>query len=120
LTSSIPPVYEGLVGNDLTQLTIRKVYSAAKKNDSVATGILREKAELLGISLAGLANAINPELIILGGGVAEGGTIFVDTVKETIRKKALRVVAESLDVVPAKLGNAAGFIGAAILGRHTG
>jgi len=115
LGGNITPVYEGLIGNDLNQLTVRKMYAAVRKGDRAAAEVLREKAEILGVSLAGLANVVNPELIILGGGVAEGGAVFVDTVRETVCKQALPVVAESLDVVPARMGNSAGFIGAAFL-----
>jgi predicted NBD/HSP70 family sugar kinase len=59
---------------------------------------------------------INPEIVILGGGVAEGGRAFVDIVKETIVELALPAATTSLAVAAAKLGNAAGFIGAAFLG----
>jgi len=116
LTAQMTPQFEAVIGNDLGQLTIRRMFAAMKKGDKTAPLVVREKAELLGVTLAGLANVINPELIILGGGVAEGGTIFVDIVKETLLARALPVVAESLEVAPALLGNSAGFIGAAVLG----
>ncbi len=115
LAVEMTPQFEAIIGNDLSQLTIRRMFAAMKKGDRVAPEVVREKAEILGIALAGLANVVNPELIILGGGVAEGGTIFVDIVKETVLGRALPVVAESLAVAPALLGNSAGFIGAAIL-----
>lgn len=118
LVDNITPIYEGLIGNDLNQLTVRKMYTAIKKGDQMAAEILREKAGILGAALAGLANVINPELIIIGGGVVEGGAVFVDTVRETVLGLALPVVAGSLKVVPAKLGNSAGFIGAAMLGMN--
>jgi glucokinase len=117
LAAEMTPQFEAVIGNDLSQLTIRRMFAAMKKGDRVAPEIVREKAEILGGALAGLANVMNPELIILGGGVAEGGTIFVDIVRETVLLRALPVVAESLAVAPARLGNSAGFIGAAVLGR---
>ncbi len=116
LSAEMTPQFEAVIGHDLSQLTIRRMFAAMKKGDRVAPEVVREKAKILGIALAGLANVINPELIILGGGVAEGGTIFVDIVKETVLERALPVVSESLAVAPALLGNSAGFIGAAILG----
>lgn len=118
LKSEMTPQFEAIIGNDMSQLTIRRMFAAMKKGDRVAPAVVREKAEILGAALAGLANVMNPELIILGGGVAEGGTIFVDIVKETVLGQALPVVAESLAVTPALLGNSAGFIGAAVLGCH--
>lgn len=116
LASGLTPAFQSLVGNDLGQLTIRKVFLAVKKGDAVALEVLGDKARMLGRSLASLANVLNPELVILGGGVAEGGSVFVDIVRETVLSHALPVVAESLEVVPAMLGNAAGLIGAAFLG----
>jgi glucokinase len=116
LSVEMTPQFEAVIGNDLSQLTIRRMFAAMKKGDRVAPVVVREKAEILGIVLAGLANVINPELIILGGGVAEGGTIFVDIVRDTVVARALPVVSESLAVASALLGNSAGFIGAAILG----
>ena len=69
------------------------------------------------LALAGLVNVLNPERVILGGGVAEGDTRFVDIVRETILGSALPVATDRLEVVAAQLGNAAGFIGAAMLGK---
>ncbi len=116
LAAEMTPQFEAVIGNDLSQLTIRRMFTAMKKGDRAAPAVVREKAEILGVALAGLANIVNPDLIILGGGVAEGGTIFVDIVRETVFGRALPVVSDSLVVAPALLGNSAGFIGAAILG----
>jgi glucokinase len=116
LADEMTPQIQAVIGDDLSQLTIRRMFAAMKKGDRVAPVVVREKAEILGTALAGLANVINPELIVLGGGVAEGGTAFVDIVRKTVRERALPVVAEALAVSPAQLGNSAGFIGAAILG----
>ncbi len=118
LEDNIPPLYESLIGTDPERLTIRKLFTAIRRNDTIGPEVLEETGEMLGRALAGLVDVVNPEMVILGGGVVEGGSLFVDIVNRSLRENALEIATESLRVVPARLGNAAGFIGAAMLGRH--
>lgn len=117
LAGSITPAFEALIGENLDGLTIRRVFTAMKRGDQVATDVINRAAETLGIALAGLVNVINPQRVILGGGIAEGESRFVDKVKDTVLAEALPSAVEGLTIVAAQLGNAAGFIGAAILGE---
>lgn len=110
------PVFDSLVGDDMEQLTIKKMFQAARKGDRAAIEVVQTTARILGTALAGLVNVLNPEMVILGGGIAEGGREFVDIVRDTIMARALAAAIDGLEVVPARLGNAAGFIGAAFLG----
>lgn len=116
LTGDNTPVFDSLVGDDMEQLTIKKLFQAARRGDRAAMEVIQTTARILGTALAGLVNVLNPEIVILGGGIAEGGREFVDTVRDTIKNRALAAAIEGLEVVPARLGNAAGFIGAAFLG----
>jgi len=115
LEKNMTPAFHSLIGRDWNKLTMRRVFAAIKRGDRLAPKIIMQKARNLGTALAGLVNVINPELIILGGGVAEGGSLFIDGVKEELFSSALPVASESLSIVPARLGNRAGFIGAAFL-----
>lgn len=116
LEGNITPAFKALIGDDLSRLTIRRIFTAIKRGDKIAPEVVKSTAQILGVALTGLVNALNPEVIILGGGVAEGGSIFVDNVRESVMEKALPCATEKLAVLTAELGNAAGFIGAAILG----
>jgi glucokinase len=118
LSGNITPVFKALIGDDLDKLTIKKMYRAIKKGDRIAPETLQLTGQILGTALAGLVNVLNPEVVILGGGVAEGDSEFVDIVKRSIFDEALACATETLAVVPAGLGNAAGFIGAAFLGEE--
>ncbi len=118
LSGNITPAFKALIGDDLEKLTIKKMYRAIKKGDRVAPEIVQLSGQVLGTALAGLVNVLNPEVVILGGGVAEGGSEFVDIVKRSIFEEALACATETLAVVPAGLGNSAGFIGAALLGEE--
>jgi glucokinase len=60
-------------------------------------------------------NLLNPDIIVIGGGVANAGRILFDTIRKTIAQRAMPVQNKGLRVVKAKLGNDAGLIGAAIL-----
>ncbi len=70
--------------------------------------------EYIGIGLTSVVNLLNPEKIIIGGGVAEAGDILFDPIKETIAKRAMTIHRE-FEIVPAQLGNTAGVIGASLL-----
>ncbi|MEZ5359054.1 MAG: ROK family protein [Candidatus Zixiibacteriota bacterium] len=118
LEEEMTPTFQNLLGDSIDSLTIRKIFTAIKRGDAIARDVITESGRLLGATLAGLINVINPQLIILGGGVAEGGADFVETVKETIREQALSTVSQNLEIVRATLGNDAGFIGAAFLGSN--
>jgi predicted NBD/HSP70 family sugar kinase len=89
---------------------------AAKSGDSVATGILDETIELLGLGLSNLVNLFNPERIVLGGWVglslAEYG---IDRIAEATKSRSLPHLASEFDFVPASLGRDSTALGAALL-----
>jgi glucokinase len=69
----------------------------------------------LGIALADLVNILNPEMIVIGGGVAGAWDLFIGKTREEIDKRSFREPAERVKLVPAKLGDDAGILGAARL-----
>ncbi len=91
------------------------VKMAAKKGDHFSKSMWRDTGNHLGTALAGLVNILNPERIILGGGIAEKADILFNSVRDTIRKKSFPVASRSVKVVPAFFGEEAGIIGAASL-----
>lgn len=91
------------------------VAEAAKAGDPVARRIFTRMGEYIGIGMASVVNLLNPERIIVGGGVADAGDILLTPLKETIKKRAMKIAGETVEVVPAQLGNTAGVIGASLL-----
>ncbi|HWR82168.1 MAG TPA: ROK family protein [Candidatus Deferrimicrobium sp.] len=111
------PIIEEILDGHANGLTIRKVFAAARKGDTIAVDVLRETALYLGIGLAGIVNLLNPEVVVIGGGVADGGAGFLEAVSAEIKKYAFGSATQNLSVVKAALGNDAGFIGAGLLGE---
>lgn len=103
------------VGEKGLKLTPELVARAAKKGDQLSQKMWSDTAEHLGTALAGLVNILNPEKIILGGGIAQSGDLLFKPVGRAIQKKAFPIAARSVKVVPAQLGVDAGWIGAAAM-----
>jgi glucokinase len=98
-----------------TEITPYIVAEAAKQGDPVAKRIFTIIGEYIGVGLASAVNLLNPEKIIIGGGVADAGEILLGPLRETLLKRAMPISGAAVEIVPAKLGNTAGVIGASLL-----
>ena len=99
-------------GKELSPLLVAQ---AAAAGDIFSKKIWEETGEHLGTLLAGLANVLNPERIILGGGIAQNKGLLFKPAIRTLKKKAFPIAGRSVKVMPAALGVDAGLIGAAAL-----
>ena len=115
LKGRAPSILRSWIKKKGVKLTPHLVARAARKGDTFSKKIWQETGAHLGTALAGLCNILNPEKIILGGGIAQNGSLIFDPVIAAIKKKAFPSAARSVKVLPAKLGVDAGFIGAACL-----
>lgn len=104
-----------LVHGDLLNISGEIVFEAAKKNDSLAKEILNQTGIYLGIGITNLIHTINPDRIIIGGGVAKAGHFILDSLKETIHQRALTDQAKKTDILLSELGDQATLIGASTL-----
>ena len=104
--------YRELASNEMTPYIVAE---AAKQGDVVAKRIFTTMGEYIGLGLTSVVNLLNPEKIIIGGGVADAGEILLGPIKETILKRAMPISGAAVEIVPAKLGNTAGVIGASLL-----
>lgn len=91
------------------------VAQAALQGDAVSIQIFKQMGKIIGTGLASVVNLLNPEKIIIGGGVADAGSILLDPIKATIADRAMPIQASAVQVVPAQLANTAGVIGASLL-----
>ncbi len=104
--------YRELANPDITPYVVSV---AAQQGDAVAKRIFTIVGEYIGVGLASVVNLLNPEKIIIGGGVAAAGDILMNPIKETLVKRAMPISGAAVEVVPAQLGNTAGVIGASLL-----
>lgn len=93
-------------------LTAWRVGEAALQGDELAIDIVREAAQWLGVGLANAAHLLDPERIVIGGGVADLGEIFFGPVRASYRAHFLGETTGT-SIVPAELGYDAGVVGAA-------
>ena len=99
-------------GGEITPYMVAK---AAEAGDPVAKRIFEIVGEYIGIGLTSVINLLNPEKVIIGGGVAEAGDLLFNPIRKTIKERAMVVAGEAVEIVPAQLGNTAGVIGASLL-----
>lgn len=96
-------------------ITAKDVIDCAKVNDLYATEILNRVSFYLGMTLANVANVLNPEKIVIGGGVSKAGSILLENVRRFFEEYSFIRVKKSTQLSIATLGNDAGVIGAAWL-----
>lgn len=99
-------------------ISLEEVSKLAKKQNKQAASIWLNVGRHLGITLVGVVNLLNPDCIVIGGGVANAGKILFDNVKNIISEQAMSVQAKKVKILKATLGKNAGLIGAAILVRE--
>ena len=91
------------------------VAQAALQGDPVSIQIFKQMGKIIGTGLASVVNLLNPEKIIIGGGVADAGEILLEPIRQTILDRAMPIQGNTVKVVPAQLANSAGVIGASLL-----
>lgn len=102
-----------LVNGNLDEITPLVVANAAFEGDKLAGQIIAETAMFLGAGIANLVNALNPDMIVLSGGVAEIGDLLINQIREEVSKRAFDIPAKRVKILMAELGNKAGAVGAA-------
>ncbi|MGB6127280.1 MAG: ROK family protein [Psychrilyobacter sp.] len=103
-------LYKSLEGN-MEKLEAKDVFDCAKAGDEFSMEIVNYVGNYLGMGIGNLLNIINPEIIILSGGVALAGEILLDVVTEKLKQYALPVTLVNLEIKLGELGNDAGIKG---------
>ncbi len=102
-----------LAGGDIDKVTAEIVIKSRNKGDDAASKIISNVTNALAGGLTGLTNTLNPERIILGGGVIEHLPDIIPSVENKVKKRALEAAVEPLEIVPVQLQDDSGVIGAA-------
>jgi glucokinase len=96
-------------------LTPKVISEAAEKQSTVALDVMNDAGRALGGLLVSLVNLTNPEVVVIGGGVAQAGPLLLDPARDHLRRHSLVARHSPPRVLPAALGEAAGLLGAAAL-----
>lgn len=101
-----------MVDGQVDRLTAELVYDAAKKGDGLANEIVRDTARYLGAGIATLLNVINPDVVVVAGGVTRAGDALFGPLNTEVRRRAFKPAVQAVRIVPAELPGTAGVIGA--------
>jgi glucokinase len=115
IATEMMPSFLGSALGDVKDLTSEDVFDAGIKGDALAIETFQIMGRYLGIALAGLVNVLNPEAIVIGGGVSNGWDLFIEPVRREIAERAFQRPAERVTIVRASLGDDAGTLGVAFL-----
>lgn len=104
-----------LANNKSKDVTFVTILDAASKNDELAIKLLNKAGEALGRKVAFLVNLLNPQVIVIGGGIERAGSALMDPLKKTVKDWAFEETARGLKIIPAQLAENAVPLGAASL-----
>jgi glucokinase len=99
----------------LNAASAEEVVAAARLGDTRARQAVEETAVYLGMGLANIVSILNPEMVVLGGGVMQAGDLFLTSMRRAMTEWAQPVAAQQVRIEMTQLGDDAGLLGAARL-----
>lgn len=100
---------------DLDRITGEMVSKAAQEGDEAAMRAFKKAAHYLGVGLVNLIHLLDPEVVVLGGGVSHSGHLLLDEVRRVISERGIPGCVEGTRIVLSTLGRDAGLFGAAAM-----
>lgn len=108
-----------MLGPDLADMRSGDLRKAIRKGDKFVEKVIEEAAEYAGIGVANLINILNPEIVVVGGGVMEAlENEMMPTLLKAAKEHVMRGTMEGIEIAASKLGDHAGITGAAVLARR--
>jgi len=104
-----------LAGGDIDAIEAKTVFDAAKSGDAVATAIVENAIEYLGIAIAGMITMLDLEFIVLSGGMTHAGDFLTSRLERYVEKHKMRYSGQGVKIVISEFGSDAAAIGAASL-----
>ena len=101
-----------LAGGDPARITAQTVYDAAQQGDEAAREVVRDTAHFLGTGIANLLNIINPDVVVIAGGVTQAGEALFEPLRAEVKKRAFRPAVQACRIVAGTLPGSAGVVGA--------
>lgn len=107
-----------MLDGDLDALRSGDLRKALRKGDKLVDRVITDAAEYTGVALGNLANILNPEVIVLGGGLIEAlGDDMLGVIVETAQDYVMPGVLKGVEILASRLGDNAGITGGAVLAR---
>ena len=104
---------EEMVAGDLNTITIDQIFDAARRGDGVAQSVMRDTARYIGMAVANLVVTLDPEIIVLGGTIAEAGDLLLEPAASEMKRRLPPAASGQVALVKAALGQESAAIGAA-------
>ena len=115
LKSKNTPLILKLANNKYSNITPEIISKAAKRGDKLAINIWKEVGSNVGIGLASVVNVLNPQIIVIGGGLSKAGSVLFNSIINTTKKRAFDIFSKDLLIKRAKFIEDAGTVGAGAL-----
>jgi glucokinase len=110
----LAPNLHQLVDGDEQRVSTREMNEVADRDDAIREAIVIA-AKHLGIAAANVVTILHPDMVVLGGGVAEIGDLLVNTVRDVVRERVCMFPTDNVQIEKSLLGEMAGLIGAVAL-----
>ena len=108
-----------MLGKDLSEMRSGHLRKAIRKGDKLVLKVVKQAADYTGIAVANVINLLNPEVIVLGGGIIEAlDETVMPRIVETAEARALPGTAKGIQIEASRLGDNAGIIGGAVVARQ--
>ncbi|MFN2400112.1 MAG: ROK family protein [Gemmatimonadaceae bacterium] len=101
-----------MVKGEIESLTAATVYEAANQGDALALEVVRDTARFLGTGVANLLNILNPDVVVIAGGVTRAGDRLFEPLRAEVKRRAFKPAVDACRIVPGSLPGTAGVVGA--------
>jgi len=104
-------VVKDLAGGDVNKITFKELVKAIKEKDPLALKVVEEGGLALGKKIAFLVNLLNPEIVVIGGGIEDCGAPLLDSIKASIKEWSVEEAASHVKIIPSAFGENAVALG---------
>jgi predicted NBD/HSP70 family sugar kinase len=102
-----------MAGGDMSAITVRQIFDAARAGDGVAISVVRDTARYIGMAIGNLVSVVDPEIVILGGLMADAADLLLEPARVEAVRRMPTPVAGSVQIAAAVLGEEGTALGAA-------
>ncbi|UCF36547.1 MAG: ROK family protein [Acidobacteriota bacterium] len=114
------PVLHEITGGDVAKVTTETMAEAVRMGEASVRAVVTKAADYIGIGIANMVTTLHPDLIVLGGGVAQMGEVLFVQIRKVLEERVRMVPTEDIAIKPSKLGPLAGTLGGIALAMKGG